>query len=718
MPQVASTQCRVGIVAPNGAQFHFKQTDYEHHLLAVETRKDLGEAVGSFTLHMTAIRDQEGRGWHELIPRRSLVFIDMDRPDDPDLDTADTTVMVGLTDSHSIQESWESAAPRRRVTISGRELSSVILDAQMIFHPGLLAKPGVGILTMTGPGRDTPNVATLALSLAWNPNLAKGGESPIKTLSRILDYFLFVGGSAVVTNPDIPGSSLQQPLIQIDLPDVLLSDLLQKNEDHWSTFDDVQVPMPYQTSEAGSLWNYLHLFIDRYFQEFFTRVEDGVCKIHFRGKPFRQERVTSGTRFKTREETQNTLQTLTLDPANLLALATQRQTDNVKNFFLVEPLGIADLFQDPNYRYRIMPQIVDEPEHPSFVGRYGLRPMVDKSPYLAPWVPTTPVSPGGPIPAAPASVQPLTPPPAGKSSYAPMANQIAEQQGIPPEQRPWFVANIHTESSFNPNATSPKGAQGLGQIMPANQAHLGVTNPYDPVQSLTGSARYWNELRADPAIGNDPIRIVAAYNAGPGAVRAAGGVPPFAETQKHVRLVSSRMPQYQGYAGTTAPPVPSPTPGAAPPQASTTALDATGVIETAQHWAAILRAWYDMGGELFSGVLTVRGHPAWNIGHRLVSRDERGNWEAYIEGVSHQYDMRTGQYLTQLRITRGWYLSAAIVEQLQEEGQTMITETTGGPPAIDPATGELQGPSVGEVRVISMTSPDAPGVELAEPEVP
>jgi Transglycosylase SLT domain len=687
MPQVGSTNCRVLIVAPRGTRFHFAQGDYEQQLLAVETQKDLGESVGSFTLHFTATLDTEGRRWDQIIPKRSLVVISMERPGHPELHVDDTTVMVGLTDEHSVQETWEGAAPRRVVRIRGREMSSVMLDAQLVFHPGLLANPALGTVTMTGP-----EIGLQTLALVWQPNLAQANESPIEVLSRILDYFLFVGGQAVVGN-DVPHT--QRPLMQLDLPDLTLPEVLVKNREHWNTFlPGVVLPMPYQASEAGSLWNYLHLFIDRAFQEFFTRVEDGVCKIHFRGRPYRHARITSGTRFKSTDE-EPTLQTLLLHEADIVSRATQCQTAQVYNWFLVVPLGVAELFGDPNFLYLINPQVVKEHDHPSFIGRYGLHPMVVKSPYLAPFTRPGPGpgSPGG----APATVQPFTSPPPGAALYAPLANQIATQYGLPPALRPWFVASIEQESAFDPLSNGTSGEQGLGQLMPATQAHFGVTQPYDPTQSLTGAVKYWNELRADPLIGDNPQLIVAGYNAGPGAVHAAGGkVPTSAEA--HVRNVTARVPRYQGYAGATAPATPVPPTPVSAVAAQQQALSQAGVIHAAEHWASILLGWYDMGGELFAGTLTVRGHPAWNVGHRLLSSDERGPWEAYIEGVAHRYDMRTGQYHTHLRYTRGWYLSVAISAQLWLEGQTTITEVSGGPPTLDPATGQPASPLVSPAR--------------------
>jgi hypothetical protein len=669
--QVSTTRCRVSIVAPNGRYFSFDPAEVAMGLLSVETNKDLNQAVGSFTLTFDGRVDREGRRWDERIPRRALVFIYMERLGTDDQGD-DTTVMVGFTDTHSMQEQYTQAAPRRRVTIAGRETSCVILDATLYFDPYLAANPQAGTVTI--------QVAThgpVKLSLIADPTLVEGRLTPQVALRKILDYFLFVGGEAPVSqNGSAPdGIPLPQaPLITLDVPNRALTDVLDPNYNAWNTFvPDVTVPLSHFPAAVGSLWNYLHLYIDRNFQEFFTRIEQGTCKIHFRGKPFKHEYVDSGTRFKTTGQ-EPTLSTLDLDPADILTQQLARDTSQVYNIFKVLPRGFSNSHGQANWRYKIQPQVVAEAEHPSFVGRYGVRLMEVQSMYLSPYDPEP-----GPA-AAPPPAQPLKPSPVAKVPYADLANQIAEQQGIPAPLRPWFVASIERESSWNPNAKGTSGEKGLGQLMPGTIAQVGgITDPFDPVQSLTGAAKYWNYLRSLPNIGNNPQLILAGYNAGPGNVRN-GQVPKSAEP--HVRAVTAIVPRYQGMAGTTPPP---PSPVAA--QADSVTLP---MVETANQWAAILRAWYDMGGELFSGTLVVRGHPQWNIGHRLLcSRDPRGPWEAYIEGCSHRYDVRTGQYITVLRITRGWHLSPAWTLQLVEEGQTTIEDATGGPPTLDPETGEV-----------------------------
>lgn len=96
-----------------------------------------------------------------------------------------------------------------------------------------------------------------------------------------------------------------------------------------------------------------------------------------------------------------------------------------------------------------------------------------------------------------------------------------------------FCANIAVESGFNPDARSPVGAIGLGQLMPDTAAVLGV-DPYDPEENLRGSARYLLAQLED--FGAADLAL-AAYNAGPEVVREYGGIPPYAETEGHVAKV-------------------------------------------------------------------------------------------------------------------------------------------------------------------------------------
>ncbi|WP_067931016.1 lytic transglycosylase domain-containing protein [Alicyclobacillus kakegawensis] len=108
---------------------------------------------------------------------------------------------------------------------------------------------------------------------------------------------------------------------------------------------------------------------------------------------------------------------------------------------------------------------------------------------------------------------------------------------------PLIRAVIQQESGGNSDAVSHSGAAGLMQLMPATARALGVTDVFDPVQNVMGGTHYLAELlnRFD---GNVRLAL-AAYNAGPGAVEAYQGVPPYAETQQYVSRVLDLAAHYQ-----------------------------------------------------------------------------------------------------------------------------------------------------------------------------
>ena len=104
-------------------------------------------------------------------------------------------------------------------------------------------------------------------------------------------------------------------------------------------------------------------------------------------------------------------------------------------------------------------------------------------------------------------------------------------------------AIIHAESAYQPDATSPRGAQGLMQLMPATQQAFNISDPFDPASNIEGGTRYLADLLLE--FDGDISLATAAYNAGPTAVHKFDGVPPFDETREYVRRVKILYRRYQ-----------------------------------------------------------------------------------------------------------------------------------------------------------------------------
>lgn len=111
-----------------------------------------------------------------------------------------------------------------------------------------------------------------------------------------------------------------------------------------------------------------------------------------------------------------------------------------------------------------------------------------------------------------------------------VARAAARRHGIPEDL---FLRLVQQESGWNPEAVSHAGAIGLAQLMPGTADLLGV-DPHDPTQNLEAGARY---LAMQYRAFRRWDHALAAYNAGPEAVRQHGGIPPYAETQDYVRII-------------------------------------------------------------------------------------------------------------------------------------------------------------------------------------
>ena len=116
-----------------------------------------------------------------------------------------------------------------------------------------------------------------------------------------------------------------------------------------------------------------------------------------------------------------------------------------------------------------------------------------------------------------------------------LAAAAARRHGLDPDL---VMAVVSVESGFRPQVVSPKGAQGLMQLMPRTASSLGVADAFDPAQNLDGGSRHLGQLLT--LYGGDLARALAAYNAGPGAVDRHGGVPPYRETRAYVKKVLER----------------------------------------------------------------------------------------------------------------------------------------------------------------------------------
>lgn len=124
---------------------------------------------------------------------------------------------------------------------------------------------------------------------------------------------------------------------------------------------------------------------------------------------------------------------------------------------------------------------------------------------------------------------------ASSTPYANLFQAAAGKHGVNAEL---LVAVAKQESGFNPKAVSPAGAQGIMQLMPGTARGLGVSNSFDPAQAIDGAAKLLKSHLRE--FGSTELAL-AAYNAGPGAVKRYDGIPPYNETQNYVRRIMADL---------------------------------------------------------------------------------------------------------------------------------------------------------------------------------
>ena len=173
-------------------------------------------------------------------------------------------------------------------------------------------------------------------------------------------------------------------------------------------------------------------------------------------------------------------------------------------------------------------------------------------------------------------------------------NELVEESARNHGVDPLLVHSvIKTESNYNPNAVSSKGAQGLMQLMPATARDLGVKNPMNPRENIEGGVKFLKYLQTQF---NDPALALAAYNAGEGAVRRYNWIPPYPETQDYVVKVARNYRQAKAAADARQP---APRPAKSKPVATAAAAVAPAKTEApAEAPPTPLQYYYDAQGRL------------------------------------------------------------------------------------------------------------------------
>ena len=204
---------------------------------------------------------------------------------------------------------------------------------------------------------------------------------------------------------------------------------------------------------------------------------------------------------------------------------------------------------------KVDPNPVHEHEEPKVVDEVTDKPGPAPSSTYAWFWDTVPTGIGGAADRFDMALATLTKGPGGQTVRAPRLQhmqEVADQYGkdilratLDTNVSPALVlAVIGIESAGQSDAVSSAGAVGLMQLIPATAERFGVTDSSDPIQNIKGGVAYLDWLLKE--FDNDPVLVLAAYNAGEGAVRSNSGVPPYAETRDYVPKVLAAWQVAQG----------------------------------------------------------------------------------------------------------------------------------------------------------------------------
>jgi soluble lytic murein transglycosylase-like protein len=127
-------------------------------------------------------------------------------------------------------------------------------------------------------------------------------------------------------------------------------------------------------------------------------------------------------------------------------------------------------------------------------------------------------------------------PPPRKVEVQALIARVAKEQGV---SEKLIRAVVEAESSYNTYDVSLAGAKGLMQLMPGTAEEMGVKDPFNPYENLTGGTKYLKQMMARFPGRTD--LALAAYNAGPGKVERSGGIPDIAETRNYVNKIMAKI---------------------------------------------------------------------------------------------------------------------------------------------------------------------------------